>query len=179
MLDTEIKNALEYYQREYYIGTNPIACELFDLLNDRGVSHAEHNCIGCNIARMMNHIKKYLEINQEENDTFYFYQGFIHLTYIMVERMKFVFDLIKQEGILNEGENFIGEYQSFGQMIRWENFFKHPKSFMLVHHPEYTFDNSEVHQRVKTEPAKWIVVDTRFVNKYYKGEHNKKLLERA
>lgn len=178
MLDTEIKDALEYYQREYYIGTNPIACELFNLLNDRGVPHAEHNCIGCNIARIMNHIKKYMEVNKDEQDTFYFYQGFIHLTYIMVERIKFVFDLFKQEGILNEGGNFIGEYQYLGQIIRWENFFKHPKSFMLVHHPEYTFHNSEIHQKAISELDKWILVDTKFINKFYKGEHNKKILER-
>lgn len=56
-------------------------------------------------------------------------------------------------------------FKVFQQIRKWANFIKHPKSFILTHHPEYDFENSETrHDRQFSE-----TINEQFVTEFYKG----------
>ena len=62
---------------------------------------------------------------------------------------------------------FFPHFKTFALIKRWANFYKHPKSFMFVHHPYYTFENHPDYNELK---KKMIVVDSKFISKYYNGD---------
>ena len=60
----------------------------------------------------------------------------------------------------------------FQKIKKWANFVKHPKAFVLCHHPEYFLENDpEIIERKKNAN---VLIDTAFVFKYYSGDDNKK-----
>jgi hypothetical protein len=57
-------------------------------------------------------------------------------------------------------------FKVFQQIRKWANFIKHPKSFILVHHPDYNFENSGFN----TEKEFQEIVNDQFVTQFYKGQ---------
>lgn len=118
-----------------------------------------HNCVACNLDDSNNRIEKFLisfKLFEDTNTTF---TNFILLMYLQVEC---IFEYLN---ILGLPEQYIlKNFQTLYIIKRWANFLKHPKSFMLVHHPTFTYEN--IWKKKKNE----IVIDTEFVKEYYAGE---------
>lgn len=65
------------------------------------------------------------------------------------------------------------EFEIFRTIKLWANFYKHPKAFILTHHPEYYFDTCEEVSAVRNQASNKII-DLEFLRKYYKGEDSNK-----
>jgi hypothetical protein len=107
---------------------DPLSCEIHDYFD----SENNHNCLGCNLAEVesqfISFLKQYKRFNSE-NESFTLY---ILLSYLLVERIELIMKLMELP------ENYrLEHFRTFVKMRRWANFIKHPKSFMLVHHPSY------------------------------------------
>ncbi|HXA01651.1 MAG TPA: hypothetical protein VNW99_06670 [Cytophagaceae bacterium] len=92
----------------------------------------------------------------------------ILFSYLLVERFEEIFRIVK----LPEAYR-LRHFQIFGIIKRWTNFLKHPKAFILVHHPEYYFENEiELEHNDKNN---MIIIDQEFIDIYYSGdkENNK------
>jgi hypothetical protein len=63
-------------------------------------------------------------------------------------------------------------FKVLSEIRRWANFIKHPKAFILTHHPVFTFDkspkNTELFKHCKVK------IDRSFLDKYFTEEHEKK-----
>lgn len=105
-------------------------------------------------------ILRYLEQHEELTDTQQDFTVYILLRYLLVERIEIVFDIIQLPDTYKTKH-----FKVFQQIRKWANFIKHPKSFILTHHPVYDFENSgTVHQQQYAETIKDSLVE-----QYYKG----------
>lgn len=137
----------------------PIACGIHDAFKFLGEDH--HNCLGCNFADSIDLIHDYLKNYEAHKDIQQNFTIYILLLYLMVERMQAVLDIVQvPEKYRNK------HFKVFQQIRKWSNFLKHPKSFILTHHPEFDFENSGFEYDIEFN----VKVDEQFVEKYYKGE---------
>lgn len=160
-IKAEFKRAYQAVLKEYKKdGDSPMACEIHNYLGDDN----HHNCIGCNLAdteeHIFNNLKKYRSFNDlREASTTH-----LLLCYIMVERIDEVFKII------NIPESYrIQYFNAFSIIKKWANFIKHPKAFILVHHPEYLLENDPELPIIKKDSIK---IDTDFIKTYYSGSKN-------
>ncbi len=125
-----------------------------------GLDGQHHNCLGCNFADSSDMILHYLERHDELEDIQQDFTVYILLLYLLVERIEIVFDIIQ----LPESYR-TKHFKVFQRIRKWANFIKHPKSFILTHHPTYDFENSgTTHATTFTE-----TINEQFVDNYYKG----------
>ena len=137
----------------------PNACKIHDAFG--GLEGGHHNCLGCNFADSTNLILKYLERNEELTDIQQDFTIYILLLYLLVERIEIVFDIIQLPTSYRDKH-----FKVFQRIRKWANFIKHPKSFILTHHPVYDFENSgEKHEKKFTA-----IINEQFVDQYYKGQ---------
>lgn len=134
------------------------SCKIHNAFGGQEGQH--HNCLGCNFADSSDMILRYLEQHEELTDIQQDFTVYILLLYLLVERIEIVFDIIQLPDTYK-----VKHFKVFQQIRKWANFIKHPKSFILTHHPVYDFENSgTVHQQQFTETIK-----DSFVEQYYKG----------
>lgn len=136
-----------------------------------------HNCVGCNLDESNRRIENFLVQHRNFNDLHLTFTSFILLLYLQVESIHEYFEIIQ----LQESYRY-QHFKVFQDVKRWANFLKHPKSFMLVHHPIWTYDgraikveNSDeyVEEKIKrTSP----IIDSNFVDKFYAGDKKNKEL---
>lgn len=138
----------------------PNACKIHDAFGGLdGGQH--HNCLGCNFADSTNLILRYLEQHEELSDIQQDFTIYILLLYLLVERIEIVFDIIQLPDTYRDKH-----FKVFKQIRKWANFIKHPKSFILTHHPEYDFEGSDTeHKKPFTE-----TINEQFVEQFYKGQ---------
>lgn len=132
-----------------------------------------HNCIGCNLDSNNLRIENYLIQFQYFNDINLTFSNFIILLYLQVESITEYFKIIEIQ------EKYkLKHFQVFTLIKRWANFLKHPKAFMLVHHPNWTYENRIFVDDLcmqyfqETEPT----INSDFINKFYNGDKNNKEL---
>ena len=148
-----------------------LMCELHDIF--AGPESRNHNCLGCNFDEMVDQILKFLFVCQNTSGYFTTQQAisiYVLLLNAVWERMGDVFEIISLP------KSYCVRY--FGAFItsrRWANFFKHPKAFAwMVHHPEYTYENS-THSLTLVNDQSYKKVNDDFVKKYYASENSKGL----
>lgn len=136
----------------------PNTCRIHDAFGGDEGEH--HNCLGCNFADSTRLISNYLSRHENLYDIQRDFTVYILLLYLMVERIAIVLD------ILQVPEKYREKHFKILQRIRkWANFIKHPKSFILTHHPVYDFENS-----ISAHKAAFsVIVNEQFVEMYYKG----------
>ena len=148
----------------------PKACSIHDAFEG-------HNCIACNLADSSLLILKYLHRYRELDNIQQDFSVYILLLYLAVERIETILD------ILQVPEKYRDKYfQGFQQIRKWANFIKHPKSFILTHHPTYDFHGSGINHPQPFSDT----IDDSFVERFYKGKKdpeeqkklNKELLSR-
>jgi len=121
-----------------------------------------HNCIGCNFDDSALSILYFLNSNKNCANIEYYLNIYTFLFYGHAERLGVIY---KELGFVDGNNKF--DWSSFPalQSIKyWANFFKHPKSAMLLHHPDYFID---------TDPSKpnfFIneIINDKFIKTYYK-----------
>ncbi|MBF0694648.1 MAG: hypothetical protein IR153_06285 [Flavobacterium sp.] len=70
-------------------------------------------------------------------------------------------------------------FQVLQKVKHWANFLKHPKAFMLVHHPNWTFENKTSKWFPEEPEFKKPIINTSFVQKYYSGDKKNEELYKA
>ncbi len=144
-----------------------LMCSIKDAFADF-YSHG-HNCLSCNLQEDAELIDVFLSsagiIYCNEKDFFVIY---IMLLYLLTEK---IFEIKK---IIGLPESYKAkDFEVLRTIKLWANFYKHPKAFILTHHPKYYFDTDpEVVELRKDINNK--IIDLPFLNKYYKGEDKNK-----
>ncbi|MBL0026468.1 MAG: hypothetical protein IPO98_16415 [Saprospiraceae bacterium] len=136
----------------------PNACKIHNAFGGQNGEH--HNCLGCNFADSTTLISRYLEKNDELTDTQQDFTIYLLLLYLLVERIEIVFNIIQLPQTYREKH-----FKVFQQIRKWANFIKHPKSFILTHHPVYDFENSGIVYDKQFS----ITINEQFIEQYYKG----------
>jgi hypothetical protein len=126
-----------------------------------------HNCVACNLNDSNKRIEEFLLGYRLFRSTYSTITNFIFLLYLQVEC---IFEYLS---IIQLPESYIMKnFQILYSIKRWANFLKHPKSFMLVHHPIWEYSKEVNIFENKKKP----IIDTKFVNIYYSGESKNKEL---
>lgn len=130
-----------------------------------------HNCVACNLHESNRRIEQFLLNYKHFTETYCVLTSFILLLYLQAE------NILLYIGIIELPKDQIKQYfQPFITVKRWANFLKHPKTFLLVHHPFWRYEDNEslVNTTISGE-----IIDTMFVNRYYGGpNHNEELFEK-
>lgn len=113
-----------------------------------------HNCIGCNLSATANEIYYFLETNRNCDYSGYYIKTFTLHFYTHIENLAVIFKELGYDW---------GSFPTFQLIRAWANFFKHPKSFMFIHHPTY---------HIETDPDKPNfmineIIDSNFVREFY------------
>ncbi|OMP30473.1 hypothetical protein [Mangrovimonas sp. DI 80] len=158
----------EHYDEEY----NTLFCNIHNNF------HKGHNCVACNLNESNLRIENFLIQYRNFNDIHLTFTNFILLLYLQVESIYEYFDIIQlQESYKSK------HFRVFQDVKRWANFLKHPKSFMLVHHPSWTYEGRKV--RIEIDSEELIdeiikrtnpTIDSNFVNVFYAGDKKNKEL---
>jgi hypothetical protein len=143
---------------------DPLTCEIHEYFSNEN----DHNCIGCNLASAENLIIKNLKRYRSFKEIEEAYTHHIFLCYLMVERIYEIFKMIE----LPESYR-LKHFRTFNLVKKWANFFKHPKAFLLVHHPVFLLENQT---NFPTVNKKSIKINCDFILKYYSGDSKNKEL---
>lgn len=128
-----------------------------------------HNCVACNLNDSNRRIENFL-------------LGYRLFTDIHTTMTSYIFLLYLQAECIFEYLNYLQlpnfyiqkKFQVLFTVKRWANFLKHPKSFMLVHHPIWEY-KKDINVFVNDKKP---VIDTKFVQKYYSGDSKNKELSK-
>jgi hypothetical protein len=124
-----------------------------------------HNCVACNLNESNDRIQNFLIQFRRFEDYHLTFTTFIMLLYLQVETISEYFK------IMNLPEEYrLKHFQVLQKVKHWANFLKHPKTFMLVHHPNWTFENKTSKLFPEQPNFKKPIIDTTFVQKYYSGD---------
>jgi hypothetical protein len=126
-----------------------------------------HNCLGCNLDESTHHIYMFLSEPSGHKDLQLAFTTYIILLYLIVERIETIFEIIGLPETYR-----IKHFHIFLKTKKWANFIKHPKAFVLCHHPYYVLENDSTW--IKKAQKSKIIIDNGFVFKYYSGDDNKK-----
>ncbi|MGI4871500.1 MAG: hypothetical protein ACRYFX_10015 [Janthinobacterium lividum] len=174
-LDAEQKDQFQHDFKE--------SLKLFILANyvDKGYSHdtimcsihdafpSHHSCVACNLQPGTQAIERFLLRYDSFTDVRFDYSQFIMLLYLLVENVNTYLDLINMPQAYRARH-----FQVFQEVKYWANFLKHPKSFMLVLHPSWTYKGL----RQGWQNGGKIIIDSAFTREYYSGDKkNPKLYE--
>lgn len=126
-----------------------------------------HNCVACNLHESNRRIQAFLLGYKHFTDTYTVLTSFILLLYLQVENIDVYFKIMQ----LSDDQRK-HDFQPLITIKRWANFLKHPKTFLLVHHPNWKVETDQPFDAT----ASGKIIDTIFVNKYYAGrDHNVEL----
>ncbi len=178
---TELSYLVKKFQEvnEYFEGVNypPNKTSLMCSIHNTFKIEEGHNCVACNLEKssklIAHNLRSYLHFQTTEM----VFPNFIFPIYLMVERMEEYLNIMELQRSIRE-KNF----KVFSLIKQWANFTKHPKAFMLVHHPTFIFEDFELpenHPDYKKKSEYEIVIDNDFVKEYYSGgSNNKKLYDK-
>lgn len=159
ILQEELEKTYKFFCDAIFPEDISTMCKIHDAFGGNEGEH--HNCLGCNFADSTKTIREFLknyEIYTNVNSTITLY---ILTLYLLVERMEVIFDLITVP------ENYKKKHFIVFQQIRkWANFLKHPKSFVLVHHPLFEIKDHEAYDNSDLKT----IIDEAFITNYYSGE---------
>lgn len=160
IIQNKFNETFEVYQACAYDEKGiPILCKIHDAFG--GMNGQHHNCLGCNFADSQILINNYLSKFETYDDIQQSFLLYILTLYLLVERMEIVMDMVQVPDAFRDKH-----FKVFQQIRKWANFIKHPKAFILTHHPEYDFENSGIEFNKQFN----VVVNDQFVTEFYKGE---------
>jgi hypothetical protein len=165
-LKRDFENALIYFVEFHQNDENESEYDTF-LCKIHDNFTLGHNCIACNLNESNRRIEAYLLNYRLFYAPEYSISNLIMLLYLQVEC---IFEYL---GLLKFDESFLQKkFQALYKIKRWANFFKHPKAFMLSHHPIWTYEEFGTFKKRSTN----LIIDTPFVQKYYSGDSKNKEL---
>lgn len=149
---------------------NSLMCSIHDSFK------VGHNCVGCNLQEQTNLLIRFLANYNTFEDIHLTATQFHLLLYLKASRINTYIDYIE----LQQSHRY-RHFGAFQQAVRWANFLKHPKSFMLVHHASYLIDGLNAsaayyNDIIETAKQKKLLIDDDFVKEFYSGtDQNQKL----
>lgn len=139
---------------------NTLMCSIHDSFP----SH--HTCVACNLqenAKLLERFLLYADVFPSIN---YSFTTLLLLMYLLVERIHVYFELTKIPDSYQSKH-----FQVFKEIKQWANFLKHPKSFMLVLHPDWQYQGMDEFTKYNNSNEN-IVIDSAFVKQYYSGDQS-------
>ncbi len=164
--ETFLLNLMKNDDNEIY----PKICEIHDAFDSLKVDNFRHNCLACNFADFIILIKYFfgrIETYESIQDIYFDY---LLKLYLIIERIDMIFKLIKFPE-----EERLDNFRTMQDIRKWANFIKHPKAFVLTHHPNFLIEGDD-----EDEIGKYsLIINTKFVNNFYSNhKKNKELLEK-
>ena len=141
-------------------------CDLHDAQLYDGDASNDHNCIGCNLDEYSQVLVNALKVESEFKSEYELFSRFVVNAYILNERIRVYTKILSFDDA-----TFNAEFPTLRSIMKWANFIKHPKAFMLVHSPNYTFDNS-ADKAHKLSQKNYTIIDQAFIEHYYSGPGN-------
>jgi hypothetical protein len=167
VVQKQFREAFLILQQEAIVDDDPVMCQLHDAFGTYETSH--HNCLGCNFADSTWLIHNFLRTHQLQEEIKHAYSTLIILAYLLVERTDTFFDIIELNKTYRDQH-----FKVLLEIRRWANFLKHPKAFLLTHHPVFTFCGSPKNRDLRENAS--VVIDRAFVDKYYANDKKNKEL---
>lgn len=165
-LREEFKKVFEIYEKEIFPdGEKSIMCKLDKEFCDPEDLH--HNCLGCNFSDFSELLRRFLKKHEQQEDTFESFVHYILLTYLLVERFDEIFEIIKLPEVYRKKH-----FGLFSKIRKWTNFIKHPKAFILVHHPRFYFENDKRYAEIDLKDYE-VINENNFITNYYKHKDKK------
>lgn len=160
----DFKEALGLFIAANYL---PKEAEEYDTLmcsiHDAFPSH--HTCVGCNLQAGTRAIERFLLRYQSFDSAEHDCAEFIMHLYLVVEKVHTYLELITIPQAYRARH-----FQVFQEVKYWANFLKHPKSFMLVLHPMWSYEGL-LGPTLYQDPARGeLVIDSAFTKEYYSGD---------
>jgi len=148
---------------------NSIYCKLHDkfwedhLATTNDPESYLHNCIGCGLDEGANNVNYFLETNKECNNIRYYLTIYSLLFYIQAEKIGVIYNEIGFRTHKNEFD--WNQFPNLKMIKNWANFFKHPKSYMFLHHPTFYLESDSNNPNfMLTE-----IIDNNFIQQFYKA----------
>jgi hypothetical protein len=168
------KKAFDIYEsKNYPEESDSLMCSIHNSFEEKG----GHCCVGCNMEESSKQIINFLKNYSTFSTAIETFPTFILLLYLMVERIDEYLNMMELQKSIRE-KNF----KVFSLIKQWANFIKHPKGFMLVHHPSYIYQGfkpSDEMLSYKNIENYDLTIDNAFVKEYYSGgDNNKKLYDK-
>lgn len=167
----QIRKSAEYFDKWLYRNDDNFYTDLYHVFADHyrmsnGLQNVTaHNCIGCNLAQGARHIDLFFRNNSKEVSESYFLSTYCLLFYVQAERIA---EIYKELGYINgKGDFDWAQFPVLQKIKYWANLFKHPKSYMYLHHPIYWIEGD-----ASIVPQRDMKIDNNFVAKYYSGPSN-------
>lgn len=164
----QIKKSLDFFEERLYCSTyeNHIKESYFlnrlDVLNYEGEVY-KHNCLPCNLADGANLIQYFLKNNLNCENIRFFINTYSIILYQQAERFGVIYCQLDYRTNKNEFDWSL--FPNLQKIKYWANFFKHPKSFMFIHHPTFHIENYQDNPNFMFDGY----VNSEFVKKYFSG----------
>jgi hypothetical protein len=141
-----------------------LMCSLNDAFNE--FHENGHNCLGCNLEDHAVMIFEFLDSSSHNSSELHFFTIYNFLLYLLTER------ILEIKKIIGLPEGYRQDkFHIFKEIRLWANFAKHPKAFILTHHPTYVFEESKDIVSLTKEKKQ---VNIEYLKKYYSGEDKNK-----
>jgi len=164
IVQEQMSECWEIWNERIYEGKEfSLLCGFHDILTKE--PEKDHNCIGCNFSDSTNLIWNQLHNSQEATDFHYAYNMLIMSFYLLVERMDTILSMIELNKTYRKRH-----FKSLFTIRKWANFIKHPKSYILCHHPFVSFVDSPKNPKLVKKAS--VKINQSFIEKYYSNENN-------
>jgi len=147
-----------------------IACDIWDVMTADGT--ADQNCIGENFNQLIQSIKTgwFEGYNPTDETQIQFYSyTYIFWLYLFLERIEVILNEIDPDRSFGPINEFYRTLKTMNEIRLWANFMKHPKNFIFVHWPEFTFVGKKIN---KIETTK--LINTTYLKDHYSSEKQNK-----
>lgn len=165
-----ISNIQKYFTKEMCEPVNADGDTLMCSINQAlaGYDEENHNCLGCHLDTESQLIQNFLSNASYCVDSYDFFRQYALQLLIYSEK---ILEMVKIVGL---PESYRKEhFFAFYEIKLWANFLKHPKAFILTHHPRYVFETDTEIPTIKAN-ANLKKLDFDFIKKYYSGEDKNK-----
>lgn len=130
------------------------------------MKHSLRKCLGCNLQDQAQLISDFLKSAHTYYEKIHFFTIYNMLLYLLTER------ILEIKKIIGLPEGYKEEkFRVFKEIKLWANFLKHPKAFILTHHPEYRFEGEKGKNKLNNKKK---VIQFDYIKKYYSGEDKNK-----
>ncbi|MBI1228320.1 MAG: hypothetical protein GC192_24005 [Bacteroidetes bacterium] len=147
-----------------------LACGIWDaMIGDDG---SNDNCIGENFNQLIQTLKSgwfegYIP-NGGTRIQFYTYT-YIFWLYLFLERIEVILNEIDPERSYAPINDFYRKLNTMNEIRLWANFIKHPKNFIFVHWPDFTFVGQVIRKNANTK-----IINTAYLKNHYSNEKQNK-----
>lgn len=143
-----------------------LACSIWDAMTDDDGS--DDNCIGENFNQLIQTVKSgwFDEYNPIESTQIQFYTyTYMFWLYLFLERIEVILNEIDPERSYAPINEFYRSLGTMNEIRLWANFMKHPKNFIFVHWPAFTYVGKYINKARNTK-----IINTSYLKNHYSSE---------